>query len=82
MGVGKPGADSETSRYHIQIKLEGFLHFMSAASQRPKLDMLTLDIAQYGAQYPFVLVAIEAVDLPWITPPTAAQNCAKVASQI
>ena len=68
MGVGKPGSDSESSRYPIQVKLEGFLHFMPAASQRSELDVITLGIARYGEKYPFVLVAIEAVDMPRVTP--------------
>lgn len=66
-GVGRPGAGGENSRWPIQVKLEGFLHFMPAASQRPELDVVTLGITRYGDTYPFVLVAIEAVDLPRIT---------------
>ncbi len=41
---------------------------MPAVSQRPELDVVTLGIACYGERYPFVLVAIEAVDLPRLTP--------------
>ena len=41
---------------------------MPAVSQRPELDVVTLGIARYGEQYPFVVVAIEAVDLPRLTP--------------
>lgn len=35
-------------------------------SQRPAIDTVTLGIARYGEQYPFVVV-IEAVDLPRLT---------------
>ena len=67
LGTGRPRPDSENSRWPIQVKLEGFLHFMPAASQRPELDVVTLGIRRYRAEYPFVLVAIEAVDLPRVT---------------
>ena len=68
LGTGRPGADDENSRFPIKVKLEGFLRYMPAASQRSELDIVTLGIARYGEQYPFVLVAIEAVNLPRITP--------------
>lgn len=68
LGTGKPGTDDENSRFPIKVRLEGFLRYMPAVSQRPELDVVTLGIARYGEQYPFVLVAIEAVDLPRLTP--------------
>lgn len=68
LGTGRPGADDESSRFPIQVRLEGFLQYMPAVSQRPELDVVTLGITRYGEQYPFVLVAIEAVDLPRLTP--------------
>ncbi len=68
LGTGKPGAGDESSRFPIRVRLEGFLRYMPAVSQRPALDVVTLGIARYGEQYPFVLVAIEAVDLPRLTP--------------
>lgn len=68
VGTGKPGAGDEGSRFPIKVRLEGFLRYMPAVSQRPELDVVTLGIARYGEQYPFVLVAIEAVDLPRLTP--------------
>lgn len=68
VGTGKPGASDENSRFPIKVRLEGFLRYMPAVSQRPELDVVTLGIARYGEQYPFVLVAIEAVDLPRLTP--------------
>ena len=68
LGTGKPGAGDESSRFPIKVRLEGFLRYMPAVSQRPELDVVTLGIARYGEQYPFVLVAIEAVDLPRLTP--------------
>ena len=68
LGTGKPGADDENSRFPIQVRLEGFLQYMPTVSQRPELDVVTLGIVRYGEQYPFVLVAIEAVDLPRLTP--------------
>lgn len=68
LGTGKPGAGDESSRFPIKIRLEGFLRYIPAVSQRPELDVVTLGIARYGEQYPFVLVAIEAVDLPRLTP--------------
>ena len=68
LGTGKPGASDENSRFPIKVRLEGFLRYMPTVSQRPELDVVTLGIARYGEQYPFVLVAIEAVDLPRLTP--------------
>ncbi len=68
LGTGKPGASDENSRFPIKVRLEGFLRYMPAVSQRPELDVVTLGIARYGERYPFVLVAIEAVDLPRLTP--------------
>ena len=68
LGTGKPGASDENSRFPIKVRLEGFLRYMPAVSQRPELDIVTLGITRYGAQYPFVVVAIEAVDLPRLTP--------------
>ena len=68
VGTGKPGAGDESSRFPIKVRLEGFLQYMPAVSQRPELDIVTLGITRYGEQYPFVLVAIEAVDLPRLTP--------------
>ena len=68
LGTGRPGADDENSRFPIKVRLEGFLQYMPAVSQRSKLDVVTLGIARYGEQYPFVVVAIEAVDLPRLTP--------------
>lgn len=67
IGTGKPGADDENARTPIQIRMEGFLRYQPAMSQRPALDTVTLGIARYGAQYPFVVVAIDAVDLPRLT---------------
>ena len=67
-GNGEPGADDENSRFPIKVRLEGFLQYMPAVSQRPELDVVTLGVARYGEQYPFVVVAIEAVDLPRLTP--------------
>jgi len=67
VGTGGSSAGAENSSWPIQVKLEGFLHFMPAASQRPELDQVTLQIAKYGEILPFALVAIEAVDLPRIT---------------
>lgn len=67
VGTGKPGAGDESSRFPIKVRLEGFLRYMPAVSQRPELDIVTLGITRYGEQYPFVLVAIEAVDLPRLT---------------
>ncbi len=68
LGTGRPGAGDENSRFPIKVRLEGFLRYMPAVSQRPELDVVTLGITRYGEQYPFVLVAIEAVDLPRLTP--------------
>ena len=67
LGTGKPGAGDENSRFPIKVRLEGFLRYMPAVSQRPELDVVTLGITRYGEQYPFILVAIEAVDLPRLT---------------
>ena len=68
VGTGKSGTGDENSRWPVQVKLEGFLHFLPAASQRPELDMVTLRISRYGETLPFALVAIEAVDMPRVTP--------------
>ena len=68
LGTGRPGADDEGSRFPIKVRLEGFLRYMPVVSQRPEIDVVTLGIARYGEQYQFVLVAIEAVDLPRLTP--------------
>ncbi len=65
---GAPGAGNENSRWPVQVKLEGFLHFLPAASQRPELDTVTLKIAKYGETIPFALVGIEAADMPRMTP--------------
>ena len=66
-GVGRPSGDAESSRFPIQVKLEGFLHYKPQFSTQKVLDVVSLRVAKYGETFPFQLVNISAVDLPRIT---------------